>query len=70
MWCEKLCSIWPLVFPSDHLKPLCDLVIDVIVMSVPIQRLDSLRTDLGIAIEEGSRPVLAWSLELFVNRGA
>jgi hypothetical protein len=46
----------------------CDLVKNVIVISVLIQRLDPFRFELGMAFVEGLRPVLAGRADLFVGR--
>jgi hypothetical protein len=47
-----------------------NLIVDVIIVPIPIQRLDPSRIQLGVAFVEGLRPVLARRLDRFVARGS
>jgi len=48
---------------------MCDLRIDVLIVPIPVQRLDSLRFEFWMAFMEGLRPVLAWRVDRYVHRG-
>jgi hypothetical protein len=47
----------------------CDLIVDVVIISFPIQRPDSFYFELRMALVECLRLVLAGRLDRFVGRG-
>jgi hypothetical protein len=64
-----LTDVWGLPYLFDYLKPLYDLIMDVVQVTIPIQRLHSFRFEFWMAFFESLRPVPAWRLEPSI-RGA
>jgi len=62
-------DIGPTEFLFNHLKPVHDLVIDVLIVTVPVHRLHPPRFELWMTSLECLSPVLIWTLDRSVGRG-
>lgn len=48
-------------------KPLQNFIVNIVIMSCPVQRFDSFRLELGMTFVEALWPILAWRSNITVN---